>query len=886
VFLKRTDLSSDNIIGHCLYGEREMGHIVERLRDLIRARQNNRILRLSFPHGDGPQCEFVVEALEASEGLSRDFEFTVEILSSNPNIQLKDIQGKLLSIELVQQGGTLRYFSGYCFSFRLKKAENIAFYEAKLGPWLKFLSLRKDCYLFHNTNLRRQTESIFGDYGVYPVWDCKIYGDDKEMTEACQFNETDGNYLHRRWESAGIYYHYEHDDKGHKLVLADDSTRAPAIEGDPEVRFHAHVGGAQEEDAISEWSAVRFVQPSSVTLRSFDFKDPSPAELNPPTLNKQGGVLNVESYEYAGTYGFKDSAHRDSVVRLRLEEMESVAKQYEATGNNSRVMPGRSFSLTDRFGRYPFRESQGGSANEFLIVEVHHVATNNYLQIAGEEPRYSNRLICSRKAIPWRPGRGFNSIDTKILAPQTAIVVGPEGQGSIYTDEYGRVRVQFHWDRTGERNERSSGWIRVSSSWAGAELGAAAVPRVGSEVIVQWLDGSPDRPIVTGCVHNQVYMPPWRLPAQRALTGLRSRELKGEGGNTAAGRSNHLILDDTHEQIQAQLKSDHQHSQLSLGHITRIENSAGRTTARGEGWELFSDSWGVARAGKGMLITTEARPAAASATKDMAETIQHLSTAQQLHMALADAAVEHEAQEAGQQADIAEVLKVQNEAIKGAGGPFPELSTPHLVLASPAGIETTTAQSTHIASANHTALTTGKDLSFSAGDSLFASVRKTFRLFVHNAGMKLIAAAGKVSIQAQSDDVEIIAKKVIALMSETDWVEIRGKKGVRLQGANHMLEISDQVQFFTSSPVLFHGNLETLAPKSISQSFNERPITRYDQEIRMLQVDDKPARHIEYELIREDGETLSGKTGASGTTEIQKGMDMERYTVRYKGELP
>ncbi|MFC0135888.1 hypothetical protein CR105_01010 [Massilia eurypsychrophila] len=237
-----------------------MGHIVERLRDFIRARQNNRILRLSFPHGDGPQCEFVVEALEASEGLSRDFEFPVEILSSNPNIQLKDIQGKLLSIELVQQGGTLRYFSGYCFSFRLKKAENIAFYEAKLGPWLKFLSLRKDCYLFHNTNLRRQTESIFGDYGVYPVWDCKIYGDDKEMTEACQFNETDGNYLHRRWESAGIYYHYEHDDKGHKLVLADDSTRAPAIEGDPEVRFHAHVGGAQEEDAISEWSAVRFVQ--------------------------------------------------------------------------------------------------------------------------------------------------------------------------------------------------------------------------------------------------------------------------------------------------------------------------------------------------------------------------------------------------------------------------------------------------------------------------------------------------------------------------------------------------------------------------------------------------------------------------------------------------
>lgn len=143
-------------------------------------------------------------------------------------------------------------------------------------------------------------------------------------------------------------------------------------------------------------------------------------------------------------------------------------------------------------------------------------------------------------------------------------------------------------------------------------------------------------------------------------------------------------------------------------------------------------------------------------------------------------------------------------------------------------------------------MTTGKDFSIAAGDSMFASVRKTFRLFVHNAGMKLIAAAGKVTIQAQSDDIEVIAKKVIALMSETDWVEIKGKKGVRLHGANHMLEISDKVQFFTSSPVLFHGNLETLAPKSVSQSFNERQAGRFDQEVRMLQVDNKPAPHIAY----------------------------------------
>ncbi|HEU4374586.1 MAG TPA: type VI secretion system Vgr family protein, partial [Telluria sp.] len=429
-----------------------MANVVDSLKDLIGARQNNRILRLSFPNNDGPRCEFVVEKLEASEGMSRDFEFTIEILSDNAKLELKDIQGKLLSVELVQKGGTLRYFSGYCFSFRLKKAENIAFYEAKLAPWLRYLTLRKDSYLFHDANLRQQTDSIFSDYGAHPVWDFKVYGEDAAMTDACQFNETDSNYLHRRWEAAGIHYYYEHDEKGHKLVLGDDSTRAVPIDGESAVRFHLH-GGAEEEDAISEWSPVRFIEPASVSLRAFDFKRPQPQEISLPTLNHQGEVFNVESYEYAGAYGFNSYAAGDRLVRLRLEEMEAAGKCFEACGNNSRVMPGRWFSLVDRFGKYPFGNSKIKSINEFLILEVRHSATNNYLQTAGEEARYSNQLTCIRKAIPWRPGRGFNSVDTKILAPQTAIVVGPEGQGSIHTDEYGRIRVQFHWDRVGVGDE-------------------------------------------------------------------------------------------------------------------------------------------------------------------------------------------------------------------------------------------------------------------------------------------------------------------------------------------------------------------------------------------------------------------------------------------------
>jgi len=245
-------------------------------------------------------------------------------------------------------------------------------------------------------------------------------------------------------------------------------------------------------------------------------------------------------------------------------------------------------------------------------------------------------------------------------------------------------------------------------------MGAAAIPRVGSEVIIQWLDGNPDRPIITGAVYNAANMPQWELPKQRTLMGLRSRELGPDGAAAANGRSNHLILDDTNASIQAQLKSDHQCSQLSLGKITRIESTSGRKDARGEGWELATNAWGVARAGKGILITTDPRDNASSYTKDMDETVERLTVARSLHETSALMAQKRGAQEEGDhQSRVAIAIKDQNEGIMGTGGgddagDSGELSQPQLVLSSPAGIAATTAQSTHIASGRHTAITTAK----------------------------------------------------------------------------------------------------------------------------------------------------------------------------------
>lgn len=304
-------------------------------------------------------------------------------------------------------------------------------------------------------------------------------------------------------------------------------------------------------------------------------------------------------------------------------------------------------------------------------------------------------------------------------------------------------------------------------------------------MIVQWLDGNPDHPIVTGSVYNQSYMPPWKLPEQRALMGLRSRELTAEGGNTPGGRSNHLVLDDTQGQIQAQIKSDHLASQLSLGHIARIEDNAGRKDARGQGFELRTDGIGAVRAQQGLLLSTEGRPNARAHITDMAETVARMAQGQELHDSLSQTAQQAQAHQPGDQDQVAAALQAQVDAIKGQGGTpaqgeFPEFKAAHLLLASPAGIETSTQGSTHLMSVEHTALTSGGHTSLSAGKSLLVSVKEAVRMFAYKAGMKLVAASADIDITALKDSVNVLAK--LNITHTANRITITAKEEVVING--------------------------------------------------------------------------------------------------------
>lgn len=851
------------------------------LQALLQAHQSTRLLRLSFPKNDGPQAKLMVNRLEGTEYLSRDFEFKVELLSDDAGIELEALHGKLLCVSLVQHDGSLRPFTGYVTSFKLVKTDGgVAFYEAVLRPWLAYTRLRRNNRLFHAQSLREQTETIFAGYGGLPAWEWEVTGEQPQHTMATQWDETDHNYLCRRWEAAGYSYRYEHSSEGHTLNVCDDTRAAQPIDGlSPGIRFHG-AGGSEEEDAISDWSAVRQWASGQAAVSGFDFKNPQPIHADTVTIEQPGDIPQLEVHTYEGHYGFKHQSGAYQLSRLRMEEIEARGKLYEARGNNRRVAPGRWFRLLDHFS-----ESEDG---EFLILEVRHEATNNYLQGTNALAEYKNSLLCQRKAVPWRPGRGFNSTDTKLLALQTAIVVGPEGQDSLNVDQYGRIQVKFHWDR----DESGSCWVRVSSNWAGGEKGMASYPRVGSEVIVQWLDGNPDHPIVTGSVYNQGYMPPWKLPEQRALMGLRSRELTANGGNTPGGRSNHLVLDDTQGQIQAQLKSDHLASQLSLGHIGRIEDNAGRKDARGQGFELRTDGHGAVRAQQGLLLSTEGRPNARAHITDMAETLERMAQGQQLHDSLSQIAQQAQAHQPGDQDQVVAALQAQVDAIKGQGGTpaqgeFPEFRAPHLTLASPAGIETTTQGSTHLMSVEHTALTSGGHTSLSAGKSLLVSVKEAVRMFAYKAGMKLVAASADIDITALKDSVNILAK--LNITHTANRITITAKEEVVINGGSSFSRWNASgIVHGTSGKWVQYAAHHSFEPaKSEGRPSLPEPVKLAPGQLDLYHHYVNPEggkkqgiRQGEYTVVDAEGGVHQGVLGADGFASVA-GLPMGMATVSY-----
>jgi type VI secretion system VgrG family protein len=375
-----------------------------------------------------------------------------------------------------------------------------------VAPWLWFLTRSVDCRIYQDLTIPEILRSVFDDHGV-SHYELRLRSQYPKLVFCVQYRESAFAFVSRLMEHVGIFYWFEHHQDRHVLVLADANNRAPFTQPQQAIlSVRPDLGEIQELEHDYAFHTGNWA------LNDFDFEVPSKnLRTHEPTQVDVEPMKRFETYDYPGSYTARD--HGAGLTRLRMEEEEARHHRILGSGSCVGFDAGKRFTLTSD-------ETTGGEEPAtYLLTELRHSGREpGYFSTSGEPATYGNRFVAIPAETPFRPER----LTPKpfVHGPQTATVVGPAGE-NIHTDQYGRVRLLFHWDRHGKRDEHASCWIRVSQHAAGSHWGALAIPHVGQEVIVGFLEGDPDRPIVTGHVHNGANMPPLNLPRDKDKTILR-----------------------------------------------------------------------------------------------------------------------------------------------------------------------------------------------------------------------------------------------------------------------------------------------------------------------------------------------------------------------------
>ncbi|WP_230955335.1 type VI secretion system Vgr family protein [Burkholderia vietnamiensis] len=759
-------------------------------------------------------------------------------------------------------------------------------YELELRPWLYRATLTQDCRIFQDMSVLEITDAVLTKY-PYPV-DKRLAGAFRgiypKRDVQRQAFETDWAFLQRLWEEWGIWWWIEHEGGHQRLVLCDTvAGHHPHGAAYETVRYLSPDGKRIDEEHIHALSVTSRLTSGSVTVIDYDYTRPranlTVTEENPrKTASADGAVYDWGDYSQplAGAQGVEgqlndieqESRH---LARVQLEAKRCAGLRAHGKGNLRGLTVGRTFALTG----YP----QQAANREYVVL-----SSTLDIEEVGDRAGASATYRCEAQfeLLPANePFRLERSMPRPVLSgPEKAIVVGPAGQ-EVWTDKYGRVKVQFQWDRQGKLDEHSGIWLRVVSPWQGADMGATFLPRIGHEVAVMHYYGDPDLPVITGSPVNEFRQPTLDLPANQAVAVLRGREFQG----TASG---HVAIDDTQGQIQTQIASDAGSSLLALGNIRRIVKKTGRADARGKGFDLRTDDWGVVRALRGLFLTTDGQPNGAGRTKDAKAAVGRLTRARELQESLSGLAQQHEAQQRdADQIDVAKALKARNDAIRGdepAGeNDFPELQEPDLVLASAAGVSVAAERSAHVASNEDVAVTSGRHVGLAVGHSLFASVSNAFSLFVHKAGMALVAAAGKVRIEAQTDGIDVKAKQSIKIESTADSIHFYAAKEILLRAGSTQLRISDQgYTVHTAGEHTVHaGSHQTDGPQGKGGGFPPFPKSGLGQlEVLRHYVTDAPVDKNTIAVKDSLGAVHKGTLDASGRA-IVSGLAPGAVNVQY-----
>ena len=479
--------------------------------------QENRLIAIDTPLGEDV---FLLQGFSGREAISNLFSFNLAMESENDSISFASIIGQNVTIRLTLAHDSIRYWNGVVGRFTQSGSDaGFAHYQMEVVPWLWLLTLNTNCRIFQNKTVQVIVEEVFKASG-FNDYRFSLTASYAPQKYCVQYRETDFNFVSRLLEQDGIFYYFEHEKGKHTLVIVDSESMLKDCLGQDTARYDASWGGTDSEDVITSWQMDQELRTGKCSVSGYNFTRPNlNLYVDEATIVNVGGNSRFELYEYPATGTVFDRPEFKTRAGLHMQEEEAGHLICSGTSGCRAFASGYTFALKE----HPRRDMN----DTYLLRDIQHIASVRGSYESGDDAGgfgYSNRFVCIPQSVPFRPAR----VTPKpfVQGSQTALVVGKEGE-EIWTDVYGRVQVQFYWDRQGKKNEQSSCWIRVSQLWAGKGWGSMWIPRVGQEVVVSFLEGDPDRPIITGRVYNADQVIPYVLPDNQTVSTIKSRSTKG-----------------------------------------------------------------------------------------------------------------------------------------------------------------------------------------------------------------------------------------------------------------------------------------------------------------------------------------------------------------------
>jgi type VI secretion system secreted protein VgrG len=491
--------------------------------------QKNRSISIKTPLGAD---KLLLNRFSYSDALNSPFVMTADLFSSDQSISFDQLVGHPVAISMVLASGDKRWFHGIVSSL-VQKGRDVgaAVYRATIVPWLAHLSNVSDCRIFQNETIPEIISSVIKKAGFSDLV-LDLVETYPPLEFCVQYRETHQSFVSRLLEKAGICYYFRHEENRHVLVLTDRVSKHTARSGYETVPYRESESTGSLVEAVCGWTLSMHARTVRFAQTDFDFKRPNIDLKVVSPMKRSHGLADFEQFDYPGEY--VDAADGEQLAKARIEAIQSQHETVKAQTSCKGLATGCTFRLSDHPRTDQNREYL--LVQESLSFDAGGFSSGN----GGAHDENGESFSCSFSALPttqqYRPARLIRK--SLVVGPQTAIVTGPAGE-EIHTDEHGRVKVHFHWDRYGKFDDDSSCWIRVSQIWAGKGWGGMHIPRVGQEVIVEFLEGDPDRPIITGRVYNGVETPPYALPANKNISTLKSESTKGGNG------FNEVKMDDT-----------------------------------------------------------------------------------------------------------------------------------------------------------------------------------------------------------------------------------------------------------------------------------------------------------------------------------------------------